>query len=30
MDLAAYLHDCVVELRLDLRIKGITITFIYL
>jgi signal transduction histidine kinase len=27
MDLAAYLHDCVEELRLDLRMEGVTITY---
>jgi signal transduction histidine kinase len=30
MDLAAYLHDCTQELRLDLRMEGITITFSYI
>ncbi|MCY9698038.1 sensor histidine kinase [Paenibacillus alginolyticus] len=27
MDLAAYLYDCAQELRLDLRMEGVTITF---
>ncbi|QGQ97534.1 sensor histidine kinase [Paenibacillus psychroresistens] len=27
MDLAAYLHDCVEELRLDLQMEGVAITF---
>jgi signal transduction histidine kinase len=29
MDLAAYLSDCVEELRLDLRMEGVTIMFAY-
>jgi signal transduction histidine kinase len=30
MDIETYLHDCAQELRLDLRMEGITITFSYI